>query len=86
MSPGSGPDRKVDQVRRMLAGPHPRVPADLAVRAAEKGARLLRRRRTVHRLAMCLLALAVTAFAVWAAVEQPWAIPPAETTPPLEGW
>ncbi|MET9520036.1 hypothetical protein [Streptomyces sp. NPDC002994] len=81
------PDRKEDEVRRMLeGGPHPPVPADLGPHAAERGARLLRRRLVARQLMWALLALAVVAFVVWAAVEQPWVAPPSEIAPPLEGW
>ncbi|WP_406383556.1 hypothetical protein [Streptomyces sp. NBC_01618] len=75
-----------DEVRHMLDGPHPQVPAGLAQRAAERGARLLRRRRLAHRLMLLLTCAAVVAFLVWAVTAQPWQVPPAETTPPLEGW
>ncbi|MFD5100524.1 hypothetical protein [Streptomyces albidochromogenes] len=79
-------DRKQDEVRRMLETPHPPVPSDLGTRAAERGARLLRRRVLTRRLLCLLLALAAVAFAVWAALEQPWVVPPSEIAPPLEGW
>ncbi|MGW1206080.1 hypothetical protein [Streptomyces cyaneofuscatus] len=77
-----GEDRKAAEVRRMLEGPHPPVPAGLADRAARRGARLLRVRRTAWWLAGTVFA----AFLVWAGVEQPWLPEPAEVTPPLEGW
>ncbi|WP_028811686.1 hypothetical protein [Streptomyces flavidovirens] len=80
------PDRKQDEVRRMLEGPHPPVPADLGPRAAERGARLLRRRVLARRLMWLLLGLAVVTFTVWALVEQPWVAPPSEVAPPLEAW
>nr|WP_138901783.1 hypothetical protein [Streptomyces albidochromogenes] len=70
----------------MLETPHPPVPADLGTRAAERGARLLRRRVLARRLLWLLLALVAVAFAVWAALEQPWVVPPSEIAPPLEGW
>ncbi|GAA1527307.1 hypothetical protein GCM10009730_40270 [Streptomyces albidochromogenes] len=79
-------DRTQDEVRRMLETPHPPVPADLGTRAAERGARLLRRRVLARRLLWLLLALVAVAFAVWAALEQPWVVPPSEIAPPLEGW
>ncbi|MFD7718504.1 hypothetical protein [Streptomyces sp. NPDC059814] len=82
----SGSGRKEDEVRRILEGPHPQVPADLAERAAELGARLLRRRRALRLLGLLGLLVAVTAFTVWAVAVQPWQAPPAETTPPLGGW
>ncbi|MER6102146.1 hypothetical protein ABT115_07335 [Streptomyces sp. NPDC001832] len=81
MSRGS----REDEVRRMLAGPHPQVPADLAQRAAERGGRLLRRRRFTRWLVMSVAFAAVVAFTVWAVAAQPWQLPPAETTPP-DGW
>ncbi|MGR8008631.1 hypothetical protein [Streptomyces hypolithicus] len=79
-------DRKQDEVRRLLEGPHPPVPADLAVRAAERGARLLRRRLAVRRVLWVLAALAVVAFALWAGAAEPWRVPPSDVAPPLEGW
>ncbi|SCK10668.1 hypothetical protein YUYDRAFT_00825 [Streptomyces sp. ScaeMP-e48] len=81
-----GGDRKADEVRRMLEGPHPPVPAGLADRAARRGARLLRLRRGVRRTAWWLAGTVFAAFLVWAGVEQPWLPEPAEVTPPLEGW
>jgi ferric-dicitrate binding protein FerR (iron transport regulator) len=80
------PDRKEDEVRRMLDVPHPAVPPDLAARAAERGQRILGHRRAVRTVAWVLLLAAAVAFAVWAAVVQPWVLPPTGTTPPLEGW
>ncbi|MFF5333153.1 hypothetical protein [Streptomyces sp. NPDC013181] len=81
----SGTGRREDRVRRMLEGPHPRVPADLAARAAERGGRLVRRRRTLRRLGTLLLVAAVAAFTVWALLVRPWEAPPA-TTPSPDGW
>ncbi|MEV5601037.1 hypothetical protein AB0L33_06305 [Streptomyces sp. NPDC052299] len=81
----SGTGRREDEVRRMMEGPHPQVPADLAASAAERGARLLRRRRALRRLWVLTLVAAVTAFAVWALAARPWEAPPAETTP-VESW
>ncbi|WP_405777804.1 hypothetical protein [Streptomyces sp. NBC_00859] len=80
------PDRKEEMVRRMLAGPHPQVPADLLLRATERGARMRRRRRTGRRAAWLLLTAALLGFVVWATLAQPWAVPPARTTPPVEGY
>ncbi|MFB8084156.1 hypothetical protein [Streptomyces sp. NPDC055992] len=82
----SGTGRREDQVRRMLEGPHPQVPADLAERAAERGGRLLRRRRALRRLGMLAVVAAVTVLMVWALLVRPWEAPPAGTTPPLDGW
>ena len=78
--------RRTDGVRRMLEGPHPQVPAGLALRAAERGSRLLRRRRALNRLFTWAMWTAVAVFLVWAAVNRPWVDPPAGTTPPLDGW
>ncbi|MEV8453865.1 hypothetical protein AB0467_17850 [Streptomyces sp. NPDC052095] len=74
-----------EQVRLMLDGPHPQVPAELSRRAAERGGRLLRRRLFFRRLMTLVACVAVVAFAVWAARTHPWEVPPAETTP-LDGW
>ncbi|MEU0375279.1 hypothetical protein ABZ070_35060 [Streptomyces sp. NPDC006283] len=82
----NGPERKEDEVRRMMDGPHPAVPAGLGRLAAEQGARLLRRRRALHRMLLVLLVAAVIAFTAWATVAEPWTVPPSDTTPPLEGW
>ncbi len=82
----SGPDRKEDEVRHMLETAHPAVPADLAGRAAEQGARLLRRHRAVRRVMWLLLLAAAIVFTVWAMAAEPWVTPPTDTTPPLEGW
>lgn len=80
-------NRKVDEVRRMLDVPGPKVPADLASRAAEHGARLLRRHRVARRVAMCLMYAAVVAFAVWAWVTRPWETSPAgPPLPPPDVW
>lgn len=82
----SFPDRKEDEVRRMLDGPYPAVPPGLPGRAAERGRRMLRRHRVVRAAGWVLLIAAVIAFAVWAAIVQPWTTPPTDTTPPVEGW
>jgi len=74
-----------DEVRRMLEGPHPQVPADLARRAAERGGRLLRRRLLARRLLVTLAVAAVAVFTVWAVTAHPWRPPPATTTP-VNGW
>ncbi|WP_097871443.1 hypothetical protein [Streptomyces sp. rh34] len=79
-------DPREEQVRRMLDGPHPALPPDLAARAVRRGGRRLRLRRAVLRTTGWLLAAALAAFLVWAEVEQPWATEPAQVTPPLEGW
>lgn len=82
----NGPERKEDEVRLMMDTAHPVVPADLGPRAAAQGARLLRRHRILRRTWLLLLVAAVIACVVWAAVTEPWTLPPSETTPPLEGW
>ncbi|MGW2562491.1 hypothetical protein ACWCXB_25210 [Streptomyces sp. NPDC001514] len=70
----------------MLDVPPAPVPADLVARATDHGTRLLRRRRVLHRAGWFLLLAAVVAFAVWATVVEPWTVPPAATTPEIEGW
>jgi hypothetical protein len=73
-------DRKEQQVRALLEGPHQVVPVDLAARAAERGRRILRTRRTVH-TALWLLLLAALVTAVVLAVTA-WPDPtPLQTTP-----
>lgn len=79
-------ERREDEVRRLLDSPHPQVPGDLAARAVARGTRLLRRDRVMRRALWLLLCAAAVAFAVWASVAEPWEVPPAGTTPPLEGW
>ncbi|MDI9887758.1 hypothetical protein QMZ92_26155 [Streptomyces sp. HNM0645] len=82
----SRPGRKEEEVRRMLDAPHPRVPADLHVRAARRGARLRRRRRTLHHVGCVLLLVAAIAFTMWAVAVEPWGVPPSATTPEIDGW
>ncbi|MFI0922865.1 hypothetical protein ACH4TP_02840 [Streptomyces sp. NPDC021012] len=72
-------------VRRLLDTPHPPVPRDLALRAAERGTRLRHHARRVRRVLWFLGALAVLAFVVWASMTHPWEVPPTATTPPLDG-
>ncbi|MDI3389378.1 hypothetical protein QIS99_24740 [Streptomyces sp. B-S-A8] len=79
-------ERREDRVRRLLDGPHPAVPPELGIEAMRRGARRGRRRARARRLLWLVLSVAFLAFAVWAGVEQPWNPPPAETTPPLDGW
>lgn len=78
------PDRKENEVRRMLEGAHAAVPVDLAARATERGVRLLRRRHGVHAALWTLAVIAAVLFAAWAATAQPWRIP--ETPPPIYTW
>jgi hypothetical protein len=53
--------RRDDDVRRMLAARRPEVPAGLAGRAAERGQRVLRRRRVRHLVLWVLLVAALAA-------------------------
>ncbi|MFD9488120.1 hypothetical protein [Streptomyces sp. NPDC059991] len=80
------PDRKEAEVRRLLEGPHPPVPAELALRAAESGLRLLRRRRAARRLMWLVIVAAAVVFAVWASRVHPWVAPPSTVAPPVEGF
>ncbi|MFB9392565.1 hypothetical protein ACFPM3_28905 [Streptomyces coeruleoprunus] len=87
MTGGNGRDLKEQDVRRLLgAGARPAVPPDLLARALAHGARVRRLERVRGTVLWLLITAAVVAFAVWAAVVQPWAAPPMGTTPPLEAW
>ncbi|MFD5148420.1 hypothetical protein [Streptomyces sp. NPDC058401] len=79
MSPA---DPREAQVKRLLEGPYPAVPPDLAAGAAARGDRLLRRRRTVRRIGWTLLWAAVVAFVVWASLTGAWSTPSSEVSPP----
>jgi hypothetical protein len=71
------PNRRDEEVRRMLDGPHPMVPADLVPRAAARGRRTVRRRRVARCVLWALLLAAVVAGLVLAAVFWPDAQDPA---------
>ncbi|MFD3451739.1 hypothetical protein ACFWVC_06120 [Streptomyces sp. NPDC058691] len=77
-------ERKEDEVRRLLDGAHPLVPADLAPRAAERGRRVLARRRVLHVLLWALLLAGLTAALVAAALW--WPDPQPLQTTPLVYW
>ncbi|WP_069814712.1 hypothetical protein [Streptomyces sp. TP-A0874] len=79
------PDRKETEVRRMLEGPYPPVPADLVARAVARGERLLVRRRVALAALCLLLAVGLAALLVWALRAHPWEVP-ADTTPPVDTW
>ncbi len=79
-------ERKESAVRRLLEGAQPPVPPELCAEAVRRGGRMLRRRRVARRLLWLVLLAGAVAFAVWACVAQPWAPPPADTTPPLTRW
>ncbi|MCM2389264.1 hypothetical protein [Streptomyces albipurpureus] len=80
------PSRMEIEVRRMLETRPAPIPAGLSLRAAARGARLLRRRRVVRGSGWLLLVALVLVFTVWMAVAQPWDMPPAKTTPPVDDW
>ncbi|MFE9676133.1 hypothetical protein ACFYO5_18680 [Streptomyces sp. NPDC006259] len=73
-------------VRQIMERTVPRLPPELHTDAVRRGTRVLRRRVLARRLLWLLLGTAAVAFAVWAAVAEPWVEPPSETTPPLTGW
>ncbi|MER5947220.1 hypothetical protein ABT127_14235 [Streptomyces sp. NPDC001904] len=80
-------DRRSASVRAVLdSAPPPVVPAELCAEAVRRGARGLRRRRTVRRLLWCVLTVVAVVFLVWATMTRPWVEPPSQTTPPLTGW
>ncbi|WP_407837557.1 hypothetical protein ACE1OC_15690 [Streptomyces sp. DSM 116496] len=78
----SPPDPREAQVKRLLEGPYPAVPPDLAAGAAARGDRLLRRRRTLQRIGWSLVWAAVVAFVVWASLTGAWSTPSSEVSPP----
>ncbi|GGS78515.1 MULTISPECIES: hypothetical protein [Streptomyces] len=73
-------------VRRIMERGGAVLPPDLYGEAVRRGDRLLRQRQLVRRVLWLLAFAAAVAFTVWAAEAQPWAEPPAQTTPPLTGW
>ena len=72
------PNRRDDEVRRLLDTPHPAVPVDLAARAVLRGRRIVRRRRIEYTVLWALLAAAAIAGIVLAVLS--W---PDHSTPPV---
>ncbi|MGW8378812.1 hypothetical protein [Streptomyces sp. ODS28] len=80
------PDRKETEVRGLLDADVRRpLPADLAERALLSGARLAHRRRVVRGALWALVLVGFAVFVLWVSLADPFAQPPAVTTPPL-GW
>ena len=65
------PNRRDDEVRRLLDTPHPAVPVDLATRAVLRGRRILHRRRVVHTVLWTVLVAAAVAGLVLAVLTWP---------------
>lgn len=82
----SAPDRKEDEVRRMLEPRPALLPADLAARAISRGGRRLRRHNTLRAVLWALLLVAVIAFTVWAVQAEPWVARPSQKTPSTYDW
>ncbi|MBD0735558.1 hypothetical protein [Streptomyces sp. CBMA29] len=78
------PNRRDDEVRRLLDTPHPVVPLDLTARAAARGRRIVRRRRAVRLALWLVLFAAVLAGVVLAAAA--WPDHSAHTTPTDGSW
>lgn len=78
------PNRRDDEVRRLLDTPHPVVPLDLTARAAARGRRIVRRRRIVRLTLWVLLFAALVAGLVVAVLA--WPDHAATTTPPDGSW
>jgi ferric-dicitrate binding protein FerR (iron transport regulator) len=83
---GRMPDRKQDEVRRLLDSPHPPVPTDLALRALERGRRLETRRHLLRALLVVVLLAAVIAAAIALAAAAPWAGDQGPQSPPPVTW
>jgi hypothetical protein len=69
------PNRRDDEVRRLLDTPHPLVPVDLGARALRRGRRIVRRRRAVHAVLWVLVFAAAVAGIVLAVVFWPHSAP-----------
>jgi hypothetical protein len=78
------PNRRDDEVRRLLDTPHPAVPVDLVFRAIIRGRRTLRRRRVAHTVLLALLAAAVVAGIVLSVLF--WPQDPATHVPTEGSW
>jgi hypothetical protein len=79
------PNRRDDEVRRLLDTPHPVVPLDLTARAMTRGRRIARRRRIVQLALWTLLLAALVAGVVLAVLYWPQD-DPATTTPDGNWW
>ncbi|MGW4237016.1 hypothetical protein ACWEJP_09260 [Streptomyces sp. NPDC004749] len=83
----SGANRKEVVLRGLLEPTLPvSLPPGLVPRATARGVRLRRGRRAARAALWTVLATAAALFAVWAWAVHPWAVPPTDMTPPLEGW
>lgn len=79
-------DRREEEVRRLMDGPHPHVPPDFAHAAIARGQRALRRRRLARHVGVMLGLAVILVFTVWAVNTQPWQGDSRPTTPPGIGW
>jgi hypothetical protein len=78
------PNRRDDEVRRLLDTPHPVVPVDLTSRAVVRGRRIIRRRRALHTTLWALLVAAAVAGIVLAIIF--WPADPAPAAPSDGAW
>ena len=79
-------DRREEEVRRLMDGPHPQVPPDFAHTAIVRGQRVLRRRRLTRHISVVVGLAVLLVFTVWAVHTQPWQTDTTPTTPPGIGW
>lgn len=80
------PNRRDDEVRRLLDTPHPVVPLDLTARAVTRGRRIVRRRRIAGHALWGLLFAAFVAGIVLAVLFWPDTSAPSTTTPTDGSW
>jgi len=80
------PNRRDDEVRRLLDTPHPAVPVDLPARAMLRGRRTLHRRRMIRLMVWTMLLTAVVAGVVVAVLMWPDTATSSGVSGPRDSW